>query len=81
MQVDGSKGYIGGVVRQKKEFEDILIGGTINCILFVSVVKNDLVNNIKSCHSYMMLFMSMCASANEPLNKTLFSFYVNVQFH
>ena len=32
VQVDGAKWYIGGVVRHKKEFEDILIGGTINFI-------------------------------------------------
>ena len=77
--MDGAKQYIGGVVRNKKEFEDILIGGTINCIWFVSVVKNDLVNGIKShhlnCiksrHAYMMLFMSLDTIISIPKNLLL----------
>ena len=32
VQVDGAKRYVGGVFRHKKEFECILIGGTINYI-------------------------------------------------
>ena len=56
--MDGAKRYVGGVARHKKEFEDILIGGTINCICFVSVVKNDLVNGVKS-HDSPQLHQSM----------------------
>ena len=29
VQVDGAKRYVGGVVRHKKEFKDILIGGKL----------------------------------------------------